>query len=65
MTEPLEGLDAVAWRDLEDAYGPAVDVPDLLRAIRDGDEEAVFTLHGHVFHQGASYYSATAPTVPK
>ncbi|MCA9598274.1 MAG: hypothetical protein KC776_33410 [Myxococcales bacterium] len=64
MTEPLEGLDAVAWRDLEDAYGPAVDVPDLLRAIRDGDEEAVFTLHGHVFHQGASYYSATAPTVP-
>ena len=63
-TEALAGLEDVAWDQLEDAYGAAVDVPDLLRAIAAGERHAIGTLHGHVFHQGASYYPSTAPTVP-
>lgn len=61
MAHALRGLDDVAWGDLEDAYGAAVDVPDLLRGVAAGEEHALGTLHGHVFHQGASFYSATPP----
>jgi hypothetical protein len=33
----LQGLDAVDWPGLHHAYGPATDVPDLLRALADPD----------------------------
>ena len=63
----LAGLDDVAWDSLEHAYGPADDVPDLLRALAAGDaeqaEEAVYELYSNIWHQG-SVYPATIPAVP-
>lgn len=63
----LAGLDEVAWDSLEHAYGPATDVPELLRALVSGDEEqaaeAVYELYGTIWHQG-SVYPATIPAVP-
>jgi hypothetical protein len=69
MTEkdPLAGLDAVDWAGLQHAYGPAADVPGLLRDLRANDperrEKAVWELYGNIFHQG-SRYEATAHAVP-
>ncbi|MEV1147390.1 hypothetical protein [Micromonospora sp. NPDC049799] len=34
LTDPLAGLDDLPWESLHHAYGPAVDVPDQLRALR-------------------------------
>jgi hypothetical protein len=66
-SDPLAGLDDVAWSDVGHAYGPADDVPDLLRALtaHDADvrEECVQRLYGNIFHQGTRY-EATAYAVP-
>ncbi|MFF9483498.1 hypothetical protein [Streptomyces sp. NPDC014676] len=66
MKSPAE-LDAVRWQTLTHAYGPAVDVPDLIRALHQGDDtavdEAVHELYGNIHHQG-TVYSASAPAVP-
>ncbi|BCJ41348.1 hypothetical protein GCM10010168_88910 [Actinoplanes ianthinogenes] len=51
------------WAGLEHAYGPAEDVPGLLRALADGDEEALYELFGNIWHQG-TVYPATAYAVP-
>ncbi len=63
----LEGLDSVRWKDLHHAYGPATDVPGLLRAIAGSDEagrnEAWSALHGNVLHQG-TVWQATPHVVP-
>lgn len=63
----LAGLDDVAWGSLEHAYGPADDVPFMLRALASGDdeqtEEALYDLHSNIWHQG-SVYPATVPAVP-
>ncbi|ROO87001.1 hypothetical protein EDD29_4589 [Actinocorallia herbida] len=62
----LNGLDAVAWEDLEGAYGPAGEVPGLLRRVAEGGEdgwEALGALRGTILHQG-SVCSATGPAVP-
>lgn len=63
----LAGLDEVAWDSLEHAYGPATDVPELLRVLVSGDQEqaaeAVYELYGTIWHQG-SVYPATIPAVP-
>jgi len=63
----LKGLDAVPWANLSHAYGSASDVPDLLRKLLDPDpkvrSETLWTLHGHVFHQGTRY-PATAHVIP-
>ncbi|WP_201300721.1 HEAT repeat domain-containing protein [Streptomyces sp. HF10] len=63
----LSGLDAVDWSALTHAYGPADDVPGLLRALCSPDEEqrhqALGALYGNIFHQG-SRYPATAAAVP-
>ena len=71
----LAGLDAVAWDLFEHAYGPATDVPELLRALVCGDDdqaaeaaqeiaqEALYELYGNIWHQG-SVYPATVPAVP-
>ncbi len=66
-TDVLQDLDAVPWADLDHAYGPAADVPDLLRKLLDPDPkvraEVLSTLYGNVFHQGTRY-PATAHVIP-
>ena len=63
----LEDLDKIDWAQYNHAYGPATDVPDLLRALRSSDEEiygqAVHELFGNIWHQG-TVYEATAYAVP-
>jgi HEAT repeat protein len=63
----LNGLNDVPWADLEHAYGPAADVPDLLRKLLAPDPKtraaALHTLYGNVFHQGTRY-PATPYVVP-
>ena len=63
----LDELDAVDWVALHGAYGPAGDVPDLLRAMGGPDAEAADKarrqLGGIACHQGTTY-SVSAPVVP-
>ena len=63
----LESLDGVDWAAVEHAYGPATDVPDLLRALCSPDpaarKQARHALFGTIVHQGTRY-AATAPAVP-
>jgi hypothetical protein len=63
----LAGLDQVDWSALGDAYGPATDIPALLRALVSGDpdhrEFACSLLHQTIWHQG-NVYSATAAAIP-
>lgn len=63
----LAGLDTVNWAGLTHAYGPASDVPGLIRALAstEADERAraLHSLHGNIVHQG-SRYEATACAVP-
>ena len=61
----LEGLDRVDWSSLEHAYGPAGDVPDLLRLLLDDAErdDALHALYGNIFHQ-STRYPATPHAVP-
>lgn len=65
--DALAGLDEVRWAELTHAYGPALDVPELLRALRSSSPEehdgALGTLYTNIFHQG-SRYQATAYAVP-
>ncbi|MBV7699510.1 hypothetical protein [Streptomyces sp. TRM70350] len=66
MKSPAE-LDAVPWHALTHAYGSAEDVPELIRALHQGDEEtadeAIYELYGNIHHQG-TVYPASAPAVP-
>ena len=63
----LAGLADIPWGDLSHAYGPAGDVPGLLRAIASGDAkaagDAVSGLFGNIWHQG-TVYQATPYAVP-
>jgi hypothetical protein len=62
----LAGLEGVPWAQVEHAYGPAEDVPELLRGLtgsREQQEHALYELHGNVWHQG-TVYEATAHVVP-
>jgi len=63
----LEGLDDINWSLLRHAYGPAIDVPDLLRKRASADPEiasgAEFELFGNILHQG-TVYPATSHAVP-
>ena len=59
----LVGLDDVLWSTLEHAYGPADDVPEILRDVARGDTEAVGALYGNIWHQG-TVYPATSKAVP-
>ena len=59
----LEGLDAVDFAHLEDAYGPAAGTPGMLRAAagaREAADQAIDDLAAGIFHQG-SYFSSSAP----
>jgi hypothetical protein len=66
-TGRLTGLNAVTWSQYHHAYGPADDVPGLLRALLSDDparrETAKWELYGNLWHQGA-VYEATQHAVP-
>jgi hypothetical protein len=66
MRSPAE-LDDIRWSGLTHAYGPAEDVPELIRALYGDDEEAaaeaIYELYGNIHHQG-TIYQASAPAVP-
>lgn len=59
----LDGLDAVPWSTLTHAYGPATDVPEVLRRLAAGESAALDELFSNIWHQG-TVYPATAPAVP-
>jgi hypothetical protein len=63
----LEGLDRIDWSSVEHAYGPAGDVPGLIRDLASDDaatrKQALRTLWSNVIHQG-TVYSATSHAVP-
>ncbi|MFK0192001.1 hypothetical protein [Kitasatospora sp. NPDC090308] len=62
----LAGLDAHPWAAVNHAYGPAEDLPGLLRALaEDGAdaEEALDELYGSIVHQG-TVYAASADAAP-
>ncbi|MFB9238430.1 hypothetical protein ACFFWC_23350 [Plantactinospora siamensis] len=56
--------DAVDWESVQHAYGPAVEVPDLLRRLRSRDRDArrraYQGLFGLLVHQGARYEASAA-----
>ncbi|MFJ8013778.1 hypothetical protein [Streptomyces sp. NPDC096339] len=66
MRSPAE-LDDVPWHTLTHAYGSAEDVPELIRALYQDDQEtvdeAIYELYGNIHHQG-TVYPASAPAVP-
>ena len=63
----LDGLDDINWSDLRHAYGPATDVPVLIRDLLAGDpavvNESLYALHSTIWHQG-TVYEATPHAVP-
>ena len=63
----LEDLEHVDWSALSHAYGPAVDVPDLIRAVASGTNKekdaAWYALYGNIWHQG-TVYEATVTAAP-
>ncbi|MEU2231701.1 hypothetical protein [Streptomyces vietnamensis] len=63
---PLAGLDDIDWASHRHAYGPAADVPGLLRALYRPDEaaDAADTLYMNVHHQGGCVESAAVAALP-
>ncbi|KAJ7068530.1 hypothetical protein C8F01DRAFT_613514 [Mycena amicta] len=67
--DALVGLDDVDWTLLVHAYGPAIDVPVLLRRLATpnlSDEDLqgiIWTFYGNIYHQGTRY-PATVATIP-
>jgi hypothetical protein len=61
------GLDEVDWASMEHAYGPAVEVPDLIRGLVSADprvrEVALDGMYGAVHHQG-DVYECTLAVIP-
>lgn len=60
----LTGIEEVDWASLGHAYGPADDVPELLRGLASADpaerETALDGMYGAVHHQGDVYDSTLA-----
>jgi hypothetical protein len=61
---PLSRLDTIDWASLEHTYGDASDVPDALRAIGEGDDEALNGLLYALDHQGVQRFESTLRAVP-
>lgn len=65
--EVFAGLDEIDWIAMEHAYGPAGDVPGLLRGLVSADpavrEVALDGMYGAVHHQG-DVYECTVAAVP-
>src|SRR5438552_81973 len=63
----LAALDAIDWNRTKHAFGPATDVPNLIRSLAspDGDVRrgAWTALYGNLYHQGI-VYPATAAAAP-
>jgi hypothetical protein len=65
----LDRLDEVDWTKVSHAYGPATDVPELLRALVDPDTTDAeharvrHALYGNLIHQG-TVWSASSKAVP-
>ncbi|TMQ90933.1 hypothetical protein ETD83_33200 [Actinomadura soli] len=61
----LQGLDDVDWTALQHAYGPAGDVPGLLRGIAEGPDpgDDLDDLDVKIFHQGGFVCSAATKAV--
>ncbi|MEU1127376.1 PBS lyase, partial [Streptomyces sp. NPDC005899] len=61
------GIDEVDWASMEHAYGPADDVPALLRGLASADaaerESALDGMYGAVHHQG-DVYACTLASIP-
>ncbi|MEU1432653.1 PBS lyase [Streptomyces sp. NPDC005786] len=61
------GIDEVDWASMEHAYGPADDVPELLRGLASADpserEAALDGMYGAVHHQG-DVYACTLACIP-
>lgn len=55
-TDMLESLDNINWSNLEDAYGPASNMPGLIRALtsanRELQEEALSQIWDRIWHYG-------------
>ena len=62
----LRDLDRIDWTALRHAYGPAGDVPDLLRGIAEGagPGDALDDLDVKIFHQGGFVCSAATAALP-
>jgi hypothetical protein len=60
--DPLSGINKVPWERLHHAYGPAVDVPGQLRALRSPDEQLRARAHaemrGNIYHQGTRWQAS-------
>ncbi|MDQ0987042.1 HEAT repeat domain-containing protein [Streptomyces sp. V2I9] len=63
----FSGIDEVDWASMEHAYGPADDVPRLLRGLASDDpaerEAALDGMYGAVHHQG-DVYACTLACIP-
>jgi hypothetical protein len=59
----LAGADDIPWATLHHCFGASDDIPDLLRGIAAGSQEALEQLGGYMVHQG-TLYEATAHLVP-
>ena len=63
----LEGLNDINWQRLTHAYGPATDVPDLIRKLTSSSpkvwEQGLEGLRSTIWHQG-TVYEATAYAAP-
>ncbi|MCP3802855.1 hypothetical protein NLX83_26625 [Allokutzneria sp. A3M-2-11 16] len=61
------GLDKIDWLSLEHAYGPAEDVPEILRGLVSADpgaRELAYEDFADVLHHGGDVYEPTALAVP-
>jgi hypothetical protein len=65
-SDPLAGIDDIAWDRLKHAYGTAEDVPDALRGFLGTADDALDACDfvvGSLWHQG-TVFSATAKVIP-
>jgi hypothetical protein len=66
-TTLFTGLDDIDWHAMQHAYGPADEVPDLLRGLISDDpavrESALDGMYGAVHHQG-DVYECTIASIP-
>ena len=63
MGAAVLGLDDPRWSQLDHAYGPAGNIPDLLRAVERGEQELWDELVPCLCHQG-TVYTASYAAVP-